>query len=165
MKIGLTRVVLLLMFVLAISAVTIITISAPISTAQVGIAYSSSCAASGGVPPYTYSISSGALPTGLSLNTSTGAITGTPTTAGQFQFTCFVSDSFVPVLTSPNTGEAAARSRRVAKASSPQSSSASTFTITVAAAPSPTPVPPSVWMAMLGLAGAGMFRMRQLRRG
>ena len=130
-----------------------------------GVAYSSSCAASGGVPPYTYSISSGALPTGLSLNTSVGAITGTPTTAGPFQFTCAVTDSFVPVLTSPNTGEAAAKKRSIAKSSSPQSSSASTFTITVAAAPSPTPVPPSVWMAMLGLAGAGMFRMRQLRRG
>jgi hypothetical protein len=148
-----------------ILAATIITISAPTSTAQVGIAYNSSCAASGGVPPYNYSISSGALPTGLGLNTGTGAITGTPTVAGQFQFTCAVTDSFVPVLTSPNTGEATARSGRVAKASSPQSSSFSTFTITVAAAPSPTPVPPSIWMAMMGLAGAGMFRMRQLRRG
>ncbi len=34
---------------------------------------------SGGATPYTYSISSGTLPTGLSLNPSTGAVTGTPT--------------------------------------------------------------------------------------
>ena len=30
-------------------------------------------------------------------------------------------------------------------------------------APSPTPAPPSVWMAMTGLAGAGLFRWRQKR--
>jgi hypothetical protein len=35
--------------------------------------------ASGGTPPYIYSIASG-LPAGLSLNASTGLITGTPTT-------------------------------------------------------------------------------------
>uniref|UniRef100_Q01SV6 Ig family protein n=1 Tax=Solibacter usitatus (strain Ellin6076) TaxID=234267 RepID=Q01SV6_SOLUE len=149
----------------AISAVAIITISAPTPTAQVGIAYSSSCAASGGVAPYTYSISAGALPGGVGINSSTGAITGTPTTAGQFTFTCLVTDSFQPLLTSPNTGEAAARSGRIGKSSSPATSIGSTFTITVAAAPSPTPVPPSIWMAMMGLAGAGMFRMRQMRRG
>jgi hypothetical protein len=33
---------------------------------------------SGGVAPYTYSVTSGTLPAGLSLNTSTGAVTGTP---------------------------------------------------------------------------------------
>ena len=36
---------------------------------------------SGGATPYTYSITSGALPAGLGLNASTGAVTGTPTTA------------------------------------------------------------------------------------
>jgi hypothetical protein len=34
--------------------------------------------ASGGTPPYTYSVTSGTLPAGLSLNTSTGVVTGTP---------------------------------------------------------------------------------------
>ena len=63
------------------------------STGQVGIAYSSALVASGGTPPYTFSIISGALPAGLSLNTSTGAITGTPTTAGTFNFTAQVVDS------------------------------------------------------------------------
>lgn len=36
---------------------------------------------------YTYSILSGALPTGISLNSSTGAITGTPTVLGSYTFT------------------------------------------------------------------------------
>jgi hypothetical protein len=45
------------------------------TSATVGSAYSSSAAASGGASPYVYGISSGTLPVGLSLNTSTGAIT------------------------------------------------------------------------------------------
>jgi hypothetical protein len=47
----------------------------------VGTAYSQTVTASGGTAPYTYSITSGSLPSGLSLNTSTGAITGTPLSA------------------------------------------------------------------------------------
>ena len=39
-------------------------------------------AATGGAPPYSYSITAGALLTGLTLNGSTGAITGTPSTYG-----------------------------------------------------------------------------------
>jgi hypothetical protein len=46
----------------------------------------------GGTAPFTFSISSGALPTGLSINSSTGAITGTPTTAGVYAFTVKVVD-------------------------------------------------------------------------
>jgi len=47
-------------------------------------AYSSSLAASGGVTPYTWSVSSGALPPGLTLGATTGLITGTPTQDGTF---------------------------------------------------------------------------------
>jgi len=71
----------------------VISLSGPTGTAQVGVPYSSSLVASGGVPPYTYSIASGTLPPVLSLNGSTGAITGTPTTGGTFSFTAEVVDS------------------------------------------------------------------------
>jgi hypothetical protein len=63
------------------------------ANAQVGIAYNGSCLASGGTAPYTYSISSGSLPNGLSINSSTGAITGIPTAPGGNAFTVSVSTS------------------------------------------------------------------------
>jgi hypothetical protein len=44
----------------------------------------------------TYSLASGSLPGGVTLNTSTSAITGTPTTVGTFTFTIRVTDSAVP---------------------------------------------------------------------
>lgn len=47
-----------------------------------GQSYSASPSASGGAGNYTYSITSGSLPPGLSMNSSTGAITGTPTATG-----------------------------------------------------------------------------------
>ena len=57
------------------------------------MAYSSAITASGGTAPYTFALNSGSLPGGLSLNPTTGAITGTPTTAGAFTFTVKVTDS------------------------------------------------------------------------
>jgi hypothetical protein len=52
----------------------------------VGTAYSQTVNATpSGI--YSYAVTSGALPNGLSLNSTTGAITGTPTTAGTFSFT------------------------------------------------------------------------------
>jgi hypothetical protein len=53
------------------------------SSARVGIAYSDGVTASEAA---SYSLFSGTIPNGLSLNTSTGAITGTPTTPGTFNF-------------------------------------------------------------------------------
>jgi Subtilase family/Fervidolysin N-terminal prodomain/Putative Ig domain len=71
--------------------VTISTSSLPGGT--VGQAYSEGLAASGGTPPFAWSLDAGALPAGLTLNPSTGAITGAPTTAGTEAFTARVSDS------------------------------------------------------------------------
>lgn len=56
-------------------------------------AYSSTVSASGGVTPYSWSIVSGALPAGLTLNSSTGAISGTPTGSGSSNFTVQVKDA------------------------------------------------------------------------
>ena len=59
---------------------------------QVGVSYATGVFADGGVPPYRWSLVAGSLPPGLSLTTSPGRITGTPTTAGTFVFTLRVVD-------------------------------------------------------------------------
>jgi hypothetical protein len=66
--------------------------TASLPSGTVGTAYSQSVLATGGTPPYTWSFT-GALPPGLSLNTATGAITGTPTTTGISSFTVTVTDA------------------------------------------------------------------------
>ncbi|MCU1233663.1 MAG: Ig family protein [Candidatus Solibacter sp.] len=67
-----------------------LTLSGTLANGQVGAAYSGQLIASGGVPPYTYSASG--LPDGLSVSSS-GAITGTPTTEGPYSISASVSDS------------------------------------------------------------------------
>jgi hypothetical protein len=62
-------------------------------TGKVGIAYSDTLAVIGGTAPYAFSIVSGSLPPGLTLNPSTGRITGAPTTAGTYTFTAQVVDA------------------------------------------------------------------------
>lgn len=64
-----------------------------LSGGTVGTAYSATLRASGGTTPYTWSISTGSLPAGLALNASSGAISGTPTTAGTSTFTAQVKDA------------------------------------------------------------------------
>src|SRR6185436_11076221 len=58
----------------------------------VGNAYSQTAAATGGTLPYTWSLAPGPLPPGLGLNANTGAITGTPTSPGTFNFTLHLAD-------------------------------------------------------------------------
>jgi hypothetical protein len=69
--------------------------SSTLAAATFGTAYSQTLAATGGSPAYTWSVSSGSLPPGLSL-ASSGAISGTPTQGGAFAFTASVIDSGSP---------------------------------------------------------------------
>ncbi|MGD9732996.1 MAG: putative Ig domain-containing protein [Desulfamplus sp.] len=55
--------------------------------------YQANLAATGGLSPYTWSISSGSLPNGLTIGASTGKITGSPTKCGDYSFTVQVKDS------------------------------------------------------------------------
>jgi hypothetical protein len=65
----------------------------------VGAAYSQTLVVTGGTPPYIWSLSSGTLPAGLSLSSS-GAISGTPTTAGGPTSAIFrVTDSVSAIVT------------------------------------------------------------------
>jgi phage baseplate assembly protein W len=66
---------------LSTSLAPVFTADTPTVTASVGVAYSYTFVASGSPSP-TYSLSSGSLPPGLTLNTTTGVLSGTPTGLG-----------------------------------------------------------------------------------
>lgn len=72
---------------------TLVITNASLPAANLGVAYSATLAATGGQSPYTFAVTTGSLPTGLTLNSATGAISGTPTAAGTFNFTITVTDS------------------------------------------------------------------------
>jgi len=66
---------------------------AGLANGTVGTAYNQTIAAMGGGSPYNFAISSGALPAGLTLNATTGALAGTPTSAGAVNFTVRATDA------------------------------------------------------------------------
>jgi hypothetical protein len=101
-----------------------ITINAPLAITttslpggSIGTAYSGTVNASGGVQPYTWSITSGSPPAGLTINSASGVISGTPTATGTSHFTVTVADS-----ESPAVKASAALSITIASASCPNNS-------------------------------------------
>ncbi|PWK85924.1 outer membrane autotransporter protein [Fulvimonas soli] len=76
---------------LSVNAPTIEIAPAVLANPSVGAAYSQSVTASGGIGPYTYAVTAGALPPGLTMS-GAGAITGTPTGAGTYSFTITATD-------------------------------------------------------------------------
>ncbi len=73
-----------------------------LSPGTLGTAYSATLAATGGTPPYTWAVGSVPLPAGLSLNASTGAITGTPTLLSSSFPSFSVSDSASHTVSAQN---------------------------------------------------------------
>ena len=72
--------------------VPIIVNPASLPNGATGTPYNQTVSASNGTAPYTFAVSAGALPTSLALNAATGAITGTPSAAGNFGFTIEATD-------------------------------------------------------------------------
>lgn len=64
-----------------------------IGTAYLNQVFSKTITVNGGTAPYTWKISSGSLPAGLSLAGGTGVISGTPTTLGTYNFSYEITDA------------------------------------------------------------------------
>jgi hypothetical protein len=74
------------------STVPLIASTHSLPSGTIGVAYSQAVIATGGIPPYAWTITSGNLPAGLSLSTS-GVISGTPITAGSTSVSFKVTDN------------------------------------------------------------------------
>jgi hypothetical protein len=77
------------------------TSDSPATTGTAGTPYMYTFAASGSPAP-TFSVNSGSLPGGLTLNSATGTVSGTPTTAGSFTFTVQAANGVAPAAVSPS---------------------------------------------------------------
>ena len=67
--------------------------SSQLPIGAVNIPYGASLQASGGTSPYTWTLLSGSLPPGLTLNSQQGSVSGTPTTFGKYSFLAEVTDA------------------------------------------------------------------------
>ena len=89
----------------------LLTVANSLGNGNIGGPYDAILRATGGRAPYTWTVAAGSLPTGLSLASATGRITGTPNTPGSFTFMAQVTDSSTAPLTAqqqftltPSTG-------------------------------------------------------------
>ena len=88
----------------SVTGSTVLTVQSPIAitttllpNGAVSVAYAGQLTAANGTLPYTWSVVGGSLPSGLTLNPSSGAITGTPTTVGTSFFIIEVRDADYPM--------------------------------------------------------------------
>ena len=80
-------------YTVTIDTPTIVVAPATLPNGTVGVPYSQTLTASGGSSPYTFAVSSGALPTSLTLSAA-GVLSGTPSASGTFSFTVTATDAF-----------------------------------------------------------------------
>jgi len=71
----------------------LITTTSPLAVGAVGQPYNVVLASTGGAPPFVWSLQSGVIPPGLTLNPTTGILSGVPTTAGTFSFVIALVDA------------------------------------------------------------------------
>lgn len=70
-----------------------ITLQQPLPSGTTGTAYSQTVTETGGTAPFTWAVFFGAVPDGLSLAPGTGAISGTPSGGGTWNFTLQLTDA------------------------------------------------------------------------
>ncbi|MBE0568338.1 MAG: putative Ig domain-containing protein, partial [Deltaproteobacteria bacterium] len=130
-----------------------ITTASPLPAGTVGTAYSQTLAATGGTPPYSWSVSSGSLPAGLSLS-SAGVLSGTPTTAATSGFTVQVTGGGTATKAfSVTINAAAAVAPTISTASLPAGTVGTAYSQTLAATGGTTPYS---WSVSAGTLPAGL---------
>ena len=70
--------------------------TATLPSGRATVAYSASLSAAGGQGTYTWTVAPGSLPAGLSLDATSGVVSGTPAAAGTYSFTVKVADAVAP---------------------------------------------------------------------
>jgi parallel beta-helix repeat protein len=120
--------------------------------------YSAAVTATGGTTPYTWTLSVGALATGLTLAGSTGAIVGTPSQSGTFSFTVQVKDSAGQFATASFSIQVSSAppppaTLRITTSSLSSGTASQAYSATVAATGGTTPY---VWALSAGSLPAGL---------
>jgi hypothetical protein len=130
--------------------------TASLPNAQVGVAYSATLAATGGTAPYTWSLTSGMLPPGISFDTASGTLSGTPT-GGAFGATLAlqVQDAASPAQTASATLTITVQAEklRATTSSLPNGSVGSPYDATLTAAGGTAPY---TWTVTAGALPAGL---------
>ena len=123
-------------YTLVIAPPTISLPATPLAGGTLGAAYSAAITpASGGTAPYAYAVTAGALPGGLTLNAATGAVTGTPSALGTFNFSITATDSSTG--TGPYT---ATQAYSIVVIDNPPIANSGTLTVAYNAAATPVPL-------------------------
>src|SRR4029077_5257961 len=130
---------------------TVTTTSLPNGTQNA--AYTTTLTATGGTTPYTRSISVGTLPTGLTLASSTGVISGTPTGTGTTSFTVQVTDANSVAASQPLSLTVVAPLLTVTTTSLPNGTLNTAYITTLTATGGTTPYS---WSITLGTLPAGL---------
>jgi uncharacterized protein YhjY with autotransporter beta-barrel domain len=99
---------------------------------SISVPYSQTLGANGGAPPYSFAVTVGAVPTGLSLSAG-GVLSGTPTASGPFTFTVQASDPSFNTGTRSYTVTISATALAIAPATLPSGTQGTAYNQTVSA--------------------------------
>ena len=120
---------------------------------QVGVSYSATLVAAGGTSPYTWLISTGTLPAGLTLGATTGTISGIPTTAGAYSFVVTVVDYMGASSAQPYTINVSARRLIFSTTTLPQGTEGTSYRQTISVTGG---TPPYTWEISSGTLPSGL---------